>query len=112
NDEITYAELSLPKQSVPMYGTSTLIHQRPQQEHTVYAQIDVTKKLVPAAPEERHTSALPLLHHTHLTALQQPLHILQQHPPTRSEDAFLEQQLDAKTSLILSSMSSQHREST
>ena len=115
NDEITYAELSLPKQQPPMYGTSTLRRQQPQQEPTVYAQIDVTKKVVPvttSAQEGCHPSALPLLHHPHLTAYQQPLHMMQQRPPRPCEDSLPDQQADAETPLISRPMSTPHREST
>ncbi|KAJ4448487.1 hypothetical protein ANN_10503, partial [Periplaneta americana] len=109
NDEITYAELS------PMYGTSTLRRQQPHQEPTVYAQIDVTKKLVPvttSAPEGCHPSALPLLHHPHLTAYQQPLHVLQQRPPRPCDESLPDQQADVETPLISRPTSTPHREST
>lgn len=109
NDEITYAELS------PMYGTSTLRRQQSHQEPTVYAQIDVSKKLVPvttSAPEGCHPSALPLLHHPHLTAYQQPLHVLQQRPPRPCDEPLPDQQADVETPLISCPVSTPHREST
>ena len=109
NDEITYAELS------PMYGTSTLRRQQPHQEPTVYAQIDVSKKLVPvttSAPEGCHPSALPLLHHPHLTAYQQPIHVLQQRPPRPCDEPLPDQQADVETPLISCPVLTPHREST
>ncbi|XP_021932741.1 nephrin-like isoform X2 [Zootermopsis nevadensis] len=108
NDEITYAELS------PMYGTSTLRRQQPHQEPTVYAQIDVSKKLVPAlssASEGCHPSALPVLHHPHLTAHQQPLHVLQQRSQRPRDESLPDQQADVETPLISQPTSTPHRES-
>ncbi|KAJ9582202.1 hypothetical protein L9F63_003441, partial [Diploptera punctata] len=115
NEEITYAELSLPKQPAPTYGTSTLRRQQPQQESTVYAQIDVTKKLVPVssvAQEGCHPSALPLLHHPHLSTFQQPLYMMQQRPSRPSEDSLTDHQVDAETPFISHPVSTPHREST
>lgn len=98
-----------------MYGTSTLRRQQPHQEPTVYAQIDVSKKLVPvttAAAEGCHPSALPLLHHPHLTAHQQPLHVMQQRPPRPCDESLPDQQPDVETPLISHPTSTPHREST
>ncbi|XP_066996057.2 uncharacterized protein [Anabrus simplex] len=124
NDEVTYAELSLPKQqpiSGSVYASSTphmQVHPTPiirRQEPTVYAQIDVTKKVpLQHQPEgclqQSHPASLPLLHHHHLAAYHQPpLHMLQQHSPRMHED---EPSVNAETPLIPQQQSQQHREST
>lgn len=69
NDEITYAELSLPSQQMPhvIYNQQSIpmsMMRRP--EPIVYAQIDVTKRmpcLQPLSPP--HPSTLATLHHPH-----------------------------------------------
>ncbi|KAK7862415.1 hypothetical protein R5R35_008895 [Gryllus longicercus] len=90
-DEVTYAELALPKQQ-PMYvGVPHTPGGVRRQEPTVYAQIDVSKQMPPQQqhphphphhhsellqqqPQDGNTASasLPLLHHHHLAAAYTP----------------------------------------
>ncbi|KAI4469235.1 sidestep protein [Holotrichia oblita] len=71
NDEITYAELSLTNQQMPhvIYNQQSIpmtVIRRP--EATVYAQIDVTKRIPPCLQtlSPPHPSTFQAMHHPHL----------------------------------------------
>ncbi|GLV36591.1 sidestep VIII [Carabus blaptoides fortunei] len=92
NDEITYAELSLPNQQMPhvIYNQQAIPMSvmRRQEPPIVYAQIDVTKRmpcLQPLSPP--HPPTLSSLHHPHLTAyLTRAMHEEQQQQHMQMHD--------------------------
>lgn len=99
SDEITYAELSLTNQQMP----HVIYSQQPipmsvirRQEPTVYAQIDVSKRLPPCLQplSPPHPSTFQTLHHPHL---QQYMH----RPSLRGEEQLMHDgPVSAETPLI------------
>jgi hypothetical protein len=98
-EEITYAELALPKHPLSMYQSHTLGRPaRQQQEPTVYAQImDISGKMVPAPPHLAHT-------------LRRPIHMVP--PPQTMMRMRPEDHEDVVPSADTPLINTSHREST
>ncbi|GJQ65919.1 hypothetical protein Trydic_g4019 [Trypoxylus dichotomus] len=97
NDEITYAELSLTNQQMPhvIYNQQSIpmtVIRRP--EPTVYAQIDINKRIAPCLQtlSPPHPSSFQALHHPHL-----PPYIPR---PIREEQMMQDNAINSEAQLI------------
>lgn len=97
SDEITYAELSLTNQQMPhvIYNQQSIpmtVIRRP--EPTVYAQIDITKRMPPCLQtlSPPHPSTFQTLHHPHL-----PPYMPR---PIREEQMIQDNAINSETPLI------------